>query len=139
MKSEVTVSFTLTAVDLDPDEVTLMLRQQPTKAWRVGDAIHPNALVRYQQSGWRLASELPSSSTLEDHVRAVLDRLAPVSVAAMELGNRYDAEVTCVMRIFGADRPPLHLPKDLVKRVAELNADVDIDLYVFLTSGDGGS
>lgn len=131
MYTEVWAAFVLTGFDLDPDQVTALTGITPSKTWRLGEIINPRAIMRYQHYGWRVKSDLSLSADLEEHVRTVLEQLKPAWPVLVELGRRYDVEIACVVRSFGGDRPSMHFDKDSVKRIAELNAALDIDLYVF--------
>jgi uncharacterized protein DUF4279 len=132
MYSEVYAEFNLFGLDMDPDQVTALVGISPSKTWRLGDPIGPPPLIlRYKNNGWRLKSELPLSLDLEEHVKSVIDQLQPSWAAFVELGTRYSAEISCVVKSYGGDRPPISFNEAVVKRAAELNAAIDIDLYIF--------
>jgi len=130
MESEVSVSFTLTGVDLDPEEVTRLAGLRPTKTWRLGDVIRPPAILRYRHSGWRLKSALPPSASLREHLNSLLGQLEPSWEVARQLGRRYYAEIACVVYSRGGDRPEIRLDAGMLEKLTELNAALDIDLYV---------
>jgi hypothetical protein len=131
MRSELSVTFTLRGVDLDPDEVTRQLGLQPTESWRAGE---PSRLVRparfYSDNAWRLHSGLPATTDLEEQVKSLLTRLEPVWKAAVALGKGHYAEFSCVVYSYGGDRPAISFDNDVVRQIAELNAALDVDLYV---------
>ena len=131
MRSELSVQFTLRGVDLNPDDVTRLLGLQPTEAWRVGDRITAIRVPRFfSDSAWRLHSGLPDTTDLEEQVKSLLDRLEPVWDVAVELGKKHYAEFSCVVYSYGGDRPAISFDNEVIKRLAELNATLDVDLYI---------
>jgi hypothetical protein len=130
LDAEIAVSLTLRSPDLDPEQITGVTGLAPTKTWRVGEPIREGLLLRHKQSGWSIASGLPHSQELEDHVEALLRRLGSGWRALVDLGRRYDAEVDCAVYCYGGVRPAIHLSEEQLHRLAELNAALDIDLYI---------
>ena len=63
-------------------------------------------------------------------MRAILERLESGWRSIVELCLRYDAAITCVVKSYGGDRPLISFDKDTIKKIAELNADLDVDLYI---------
>lgn len=131
MESEVYAAFILQGSDLDPSQVTALVGVQPSETWRAGDLVSDRAIVRRKLSGWKINSALPLNAPLEEHVEAVLQQLKPGWLSLVELGSRNQAKVYCVVRSYGGARPALIFKRGIVKQVAELNAAIEIDLYVF--------
>jgi hypothetical protein len=130
MESEISAAFTLTGPDLDPEHVTHKTGLAPSKTWRAGDLIQKPATIRYEHSGWRLKSQLPPSAGIEEHIRWLIERLAPSWEALKELGGRYRSEFSCTVYSYGGDRPAIHFASDVLTRAADLSAAIDVDLYV---------
>ena len=131
MWSELSVQFTLRGVDLDPVEITNSLGLEPTKTWRAGERVSAIVVPRfYTDSAWRLHSGLPDTINLEEQIKSLLDRLEPVWPIAVELGNRHYAEFSCVVYSYGGDRPAISFDNEVIRRVAELNAAIDVDRYI---------
>ena len=131
MYSEVYAGFELFGTELNPDEVTGLVGITPSRAWRIGDPQRPPIPGVHKNSGWILKSDLPLSAYLDDHVMWVLERLRPSWSEFARLGAQYEAIISCVVKSYGGDRPPITFEPEVVKRVAELNAALDVDLYVF--------
>jgi hypothetical protein len=131
MKSELSASFMLLGQEFDPAQVTAWVGLTPSRTWRIGDLVQPPAILRHKRNGWVLDSTLPASADLEEHVKSVLERLQPSWAVLVELALQYDTVISCVVYSYGGDRPAMHFDKDIVKRAAELNAAIDIDLYIF--------
>jgi hypothetical protein len=132
MKTETSAAFTLTGLELDPDAASARLGIVPTKTWRAGDPIDGRTTLRYRHSGWRLQSALGKSAHhLEDHIETLLAQLQPAWSPLTGLCARYDGEFSCVIRLHPDDQAPaMHFANDVIGRIAELNAEIDIDLYI---------
>jgi hypothetical protein len=129
MEVEIAVSLTLTGAALDPQQLTAWTGLLPSRTWMAGELIREGALLRYEHSGWSIRSGLPHSRSLEDHVDALLRRLKPGWDTLLGLCQRYDAEVACAVYSYGGARPAIHLRKDQCRRLSELNASLDVDVY----------
>lgn len=135
MQSKISASFTLLGIDynsedLEPEEITAVIGIVPTKTWKVGDLISKGATLRHKQNGWSLKSKLEDSATLEDHVESVLERLKPSWQHLVKMCTRYYTEIECIIYVYGDDSPAIHFNRETLKRISELNAEIDIDLYV---------
>lgn len=139
MKSEISVYFAFFGFDTDPDEITRIVGISPSRIRRVGDAVsYPPPpgkdaaqMPRVKVSGWRIDSGLDPAADLPTQVRALLRRLQPAWASLTELGQRYEAAVECVVKSYGGDRPEIGFDKDLIQQVAQLNATLGVDLYIF--------
>jgi Domain of unknown function (DUF4279) len=69
MEFEILVSFNLTGINLNPEEVTALLSIIPTKTWRVDDLVHPKAGVGRKSNGWSLKSNLDKSAELDEQIK----------------------------------------------------------------------
>jgi hypothetical protein len=136
METEISAAFSLTGFESTPDEITNILEIQPTKAWKVGDAIGKSSLTR-KQNGWVLSSSLDKfSSDLEDHVKNVLEQLHPKWAVLVSLCSQYDAEVSCVIHSYSAQGPAIHFSKEILKQIAQLSAEIDVDYYSLANDSD---
>lgn len=131
MESSVSAAFTLTGLELDPVTVTALTGITPSISWQIGELIDERAALRHKQSGWRVESSLPPSAELGDHVKDVLARLRAGWAPLKGLAAQFGAEISCVLYVtYGGGTPSVNLDKDTVARIADLTADIDIDLYV---------
>lgn len=71
----VRVSLRLFADDLDPDEVTRLLRRTPTRAERRGDELPGRCHMVARTGSWRLKSDRDEGDELEAQIAALLDSL----------------------------------------------------------------
>ncbi|GFE69891.1 DUF4279 domain-containing protein [Chroococcus sp. FPU101] len=129
MKSEILVSLTLTGLDLKPDKITDKLRINPSKIWYKGDLIYPKGKICYSNNGWSLKSNLESSSELEEHIQSIFKQLQPVWSVLKNLCSLYQTEINCVVYV-SEQVPSIHFNPEIIKQIHQLNAALDVDLYV---------
>lgn len=130
MKSEISVSFTLSGLNFNPDQLTNTLEITPTKTWQVGDLINPQTILKRKENGWSLQSELDIYSyELEDHLNNLLEKLQSKSNVLKHLCLENYGELSCVIYAIGEERPSIHLDQEIIKKVHQLNCEIDIDLY----------
>lgn len=129
MKYEISVSLTLTGLDLQPDEITAKLRISPTKVWHKGDLIHPKGKNCYSDNGWSLKSQLDQSSELEAHLKSIFEQLQPVWTILKEICFLYQTEISCVIYV-SEQVPSIHFNPGILGQIHQLNASLDVDLYV---------
>ena len=133
MDFEISVYFLLTGKELDPQTITDKLGIAPTKTFRAGELIQPKASPQWRQNGWLLESKLHKSAELEEHIEFILEKLQPGWNILKELGQIYEAAFDCVVYVYEYV-PALCWEKNIVKKVAELNARIDVDL-IYSTVG----
>lgn len=123
--------YQLTSTDLDPDAVTAATGITPTKGWRVGDVAYVTGrrTVYRKTNGWRVQSDPSMSKDLDDHVLWVLGRLEAGWTALSILGRQYDAVLQCVIDTAEWTGPAMGFDPDVIARLAELHAAIDVDYY----------
>jgi Domain of unknown function (DUF4279) len=129
MRSRVFVYYTLTGPDLDSAEITEASGVPSARIWLKGDLVHPKAIITYKQNGWSVASRLPESAPLQEHVSDLLELLQHRWSVFAELGTRYHAELECIVYAYGNERPAIHLEAEMVRQLSELSVAIDVDLY----------
>ncbi|MEA5470216.1 DUF4279 domain-containing protein [Spirulina sp. 06S082] len=131
MKNEFFCAFTVLNFDCDPDEITAFVGVTPSKVWKKGDLIYPNASVSHKQNGWTIKSELDNSIELSKHIEVVLNKIEDNWQSFVKICCKYYAELECTIYIYDEDnRPTISFDKKLVKKLAQLNAEIDVDLYI---------
>lgn len=129
-RSEIGARLIIADNSVDPNDVTRRLSIEPTKKWRAGEPTLPGRLIRHKENGWALDSGLSESEPLDVHVDALLHRLNPSWKELEELAKAHPIELSCVVRSFGGDRPPLGFDRHAVEMLARIRANIDIDLYI---------
>jgi hypothetical protein len=128
MPTSFKVSFTISGHGFDPNVITTTLQITPTKVWREGDVI-PNTKSTWKHDGWRLTTEETEGFDTTRHLREILDKLSPVEPLVRSLCNTHNlsAELSCAVYI--EDQAPiLHFDRDIVEQLANLSAEIDIDV-----------
>ena len=130
MEPEVRVAFTLTGLGIDPDVITEGIGLRPTKTWRLGEK-NQNTKVRRKYDGWSIVMKRHRSADLGQEIRRLLEPILPHANAIRKTCEEYDleAEVGCAVYV-SDETPAMYLDSDIIKLLADLNAEFDIDLYI---------
>jgi hypothetical protein len=129
MKSEVSISLNIIGEDLDPDSITEKIGIEPSSIWRKGELIDPRAILRYKENGWGMSSPLKNSNDLEDLTRSLLEKLSGCWDKLTEICSNYYTELSCVIYVSDGV-PAIHFEADILEKLNQLNAAIDVDLYV---------
>ena len=130
MTVEIEASLTLTGENFIPDEISALLDKVPTKTWKTGDLISPRSTLRRKHNGWSLSSNVEDIYYLEAHVKSIFEQLRSSWESLVDLCHLYDAEISCVVYVdVGDSVPAIHFDQGTIQKVAELNAEIDVDLY----------
>jgi hypothetical protein len=113
--------------DFDPSSITSHLSLEPTEQWMKGTR---NERTHFERkfSRWSLESRLPRSSSLEDHVRDVLEQTRERAEEIRQVGKEYTAYMQLV-GWFHNDYPGFGLDGDIITGLAQLNIGIDCDFY----------
>lgn len=142
------VIYALTG-DFDPDDVTRRTGVQPDDVIRKGEPrphFRPRMtpppykpgwknLPPFEVSEWSIKSRLPWQAPLNDHLEDVLNQLAPSWDQFVAYGIEInDMAVTVIIILHLSDcpaahEPPIVLEKATLRRMDELNAMVNVDIY----------
>lgn len=128
--------FRLSGVNLNPHEITTFVNIQPTQSWKTGDldtSPRGRRMVR-KFSAWKVESKLAPSGEpdltrdVEMHVESVLEQLQPGWEALTKISSQYEALICCVVYAY-SHMPAIHFNRQITRKVSELNASIDIDVY----------
>ena len=129
MPFEISASLTITGLDFDSQNITDKLGIIPTKTWKIGDLIHPKGPIKRKHNGWVIESNLSKDNEIEDHIKSLFEELHPVWGVLQEISNNYDLEISCVVYTDG-EVPSIHLDQEIINKSQQINAEIDVDLYV---------
>jgi hypothetical protein len=102
--------------DLDPDEVTALLRCPPTIAQRKGDPWSARYRQRQRTRGaWILETALARETEVEAHITHLLDQVSTDLAVWQQINTRYFSRLFC-------GRAPGHQRGNLGSRVDHLFA-----------------
>jgi hypothetical protein len=112
--------------DFDPADVTRCLGIEPSRSWRRGD-LHANGNER-RRSHWALASQLPKTASIEQHIRDVLRQMDANSTGFIEVSKELGG---CMQAVgyFHTGYPGLYFERDIVEGLARFHLTVDFDFY----------
>lgn len=132
---EVKARLLILGFECPAEEITKVVGVVPTQTWRRGDRVSPVATNVHKENAWVLHSPAdPHSASPEDAVRALLGTL-PSMKAFRSLPDDVEIQLTCT--VYGhSERPYVYLPAELVERVGELRASLDIDTYDLTSTED---
>jgi len=108
--------------------VTDVIGISPTEGWIKGDAMPNHPTAKRNHSRWVLASPLPKTESVENHVLALVLVLEQRREELGELVRRYSCEIQCALYCEGATAG-VQLSPELIGRVARLGLGIDFDLY----------
>ena len=125
---EVKVRLVILGFECSSDEISSTLGVAPTQVWRDGETVTPQATNVHHENGWMLRSPVdPQRASAEEAVNALLAQF-PSLKAFAALPAAADIQLTCT--IYGHDeRPGLWLSKDVIARLAQIGASLDVDVY----------
>src|SRR5437879_5837022 len=129
MLTKTKISFRIMEFKCTHEDITKALHVQPTTIWSPGEKTRHTSLV-HKQSGWSLDVDLEGHVDLNAHVEDLLNKVHPFSKDLISTCGDYYAELACVLYIVGDERPEIHFTPQVLKKLAALNAHVDIDLYL---------
>ena len=94
----------------------------------MNDLVHPKAGVRRKSNGWSLKFNLDKSVELDEPIKSIFEKLQPSWQSLVEICKQYDPMINCA--VYGYQQiPAIYFDKDIVRKVAELNAEIDVDVY----------
>ena len=131
MRSKIRVCLRFGEFSMPPEELSTELGLQPTDSWSKGDPCRVAKKRTFTYNGWELSSGREESADLEAHVNAILHQIAPFKENFRKVAAKYPPMLTCVIYSYDGDRPAIVFERDVVKELADLNALINIDLYIF--------
>lgn len=116
--------------DLNPDEVTALLRVSPTYVQEAGDPATVKPGYKVRPAGWFLESENHvRSRDCRDHIQWLLDRVAGSAAALRELSSRgYLVDICCRWDSSWGHGGPTMDPAQM-SQLGQLGVDFWFDVY----------
>jgi len=122
--------------DFPLNVVTERLGIKPTKTWKFGERVKPtqpkNQLLR-SYTGWHFEIETKESLDSEDVLRPLLEVFQPKTDTINQLKEELNLDVSLelVIQIYDGNTPGLVIFPEFSKFAAEINAILDVDMYVY--------
>jgi hypothetical protein len=113
--------------DFDPNAITSRLGLEPSESWIRGSR---NERTHHERklSRWSLDSRLDRSTSLENHVRDVLQQTLLRTQEIRRLGEEYEAWIQ-VVGWFHNSYPGFSMDKETISYLARLSIGIDCDFY----------
>lgn len=128
--SETTVSLRFFGDDLDPEELTSLLRVSPTNQQRRGDILEGQSGRQRtaRQGSWRLQAIPRAPGDVNAQIREILQQVTDDLSIWQSLTRRFRADLFC--GLFMSDyNQGLELSTDVMCAVGARNLSVGLDIY----------
>jgi hypothetical protein len=129
--SRLSIALRIQGDDLDPSEITSLLRVQPKFAARKGDQVRRGSRAVVQRIGiWTFGLSEQSSPEweLDDVIGALLARLPAEKEIWESLSTRFKLDVFCGL-FLGSDNQGADLRPETIRALAERNLALGLDIY----------
>ena len=123
---EITVTLRIFGDDLDPDEITQLLRVAPTKARRRGDLNKKG--IPDKIGSWRLASEDPRQTPLETQIEHLLSTVTDDLSVWSNLSHRFQIDLFCGL-FLDKDNRGEALSAGTMHELGKRGIDLILDIY----------
>ncbi|MBI5559211.1 MAG: DUF4279 domain-containing protein [Deltaproteobacteria bacterium] len=127
MNTETFVSLTIVSSMHRPEDINSLVGVHCDRSWKIGD-LRAKTTIKEKDNGWILNSGLKVKDSLSEHMKALLEKIAPISSKIQTLSSDNYVEISCA--IYAKEPPSLHFEKDTIHRINQLGASLDIDLYI---------
>jgi hypothetical protein len=127
MTPKIIVRLKITSEVHPPEFISEVLGVMCDKGWQIGEQ-RSKTIIKESVHGWILGSGLEKSASLEEQVKALLQRIGPIreKMRASLAGD--NLEISCV--IYSESPPALNFDSRLISEMADFGASLDIDLYI---------
>jgi hypothetical protein len=127
MREETNVGFKISSATIPAKDLAAHLGLKPDRSWLLGQARGVFGVVE-KMHGFELESKLGPQSSLEEHIKSMLERLAPCAQKIGALGTQVVAEFSCSIKRRKA--PILHFDHATIRWLGVMNARLDIDTQI---------
>jgi hypothetical protein len=113
---------------VDPINISSVFEIEPTKMWRIGEFI-PKTTIKHKSNGWVYYTEYSEEKTISDHIESILGVFYPKLDDFKNLENKSKIQISIILYMYGGDRPIFHISSEITRKISELNAELDVDLF----------
>ena len=126
-REQTAVRFKISSKTLSAADVQARTGLAPDESWKIGDARGAFGAVE-KMHGFVLESKARMQESLDDHIKAMLKRLAPHAQKIGALANEAVIEMSCMVHRKVA--PALKFERDDLRWLGVMGARLDIDIYI---------
>lgn len=113
------------------NDITKVLNLEPTGGGMAGESM-PGKKTRIIRkiSSWDLKSSLSGETEVTEHIESLLDIVESRKLELLELAGKYEAELLIVKYVSDEFNTIIHVRKDQMRRLSDLNLEIVVDFYV---------
>lgn len=126
-REQTTVRFRITSATLTAADIQTRTGLAPDETWKMGD-VRGSFGNAEKKHGFVLESKVQIQSSLDEHVKAMLKRLAPSAQKIGTLTNEAVIEFICIVHRKAA--PMLHFERDDLRWLGVMGAKLDVDIFI---------
>lgn len=112
--------------NLNPDEVSELLRCKPSESWKKGGIINGTTLARTGR--WSLDSNLPNEADIEEKVWDILKRVSANKEVWHSITTRFRVDLFCGIFLESNNRG-FGLSVRLMRKLSHLGIEIGFDVY----------
>lgn len=130
--TNIMAEFVILGEYFSTSEITNRLKIQPTEYYSKGDRIRNRDMFR-KESSWSLSTGYEPSLDINIQLAKLLTELENKQRDLVELKQKYNLEYKffIVIKIEENQSPSIYLNKSTISFANEIEAEFDIDIYVF--------
>ncbi|MFZ5966410.1 MAG: DUF4279 domain-containing protein [Bacillota bacterium] len=113
--------------ELNLDELLSLAGITPTETWKIGDKI--NKIRVHEDNGFIFEPNPERADNLEDKIEKLLTHLEGVTEKIIYLPEKAEMQINIAYYGYKEQMWGWHLDKQTLKRLAQFNLEVDLDLY----------
>lgn len=129
-EAELKARFLISSVTTIPSVFSAALGVEPTQTWLKDEPVHPKAINKYDHNGWVLVeTERGASASLEALVNKLFQAIDLNRVRQLTQADpSVEVELSIVLHL-SESAPSMFLSSQHVKLLADIGAEIDIDIY----------
>jgi hypothetical protein len=127
---EISARLVITGFACDPLYITKLLGIQPDAIWRIGDALSFTSKRKRTDNGWAIVSKISNTVDLDAHIAAILEAVGNAKSRFKKLPQGSTVYLSCGITVNrGPSGPSIVFSPQMVASLAELGAEISIDIY----------
>jgi ribosomal protein L19 len=114
--------------DLNPDEISELLKCNPSVSYKKGDIIKNGQTAKAKTGRWSLESTLSDETDLEEKVWDILKRLSSDVNVWKSITTKYEVVFFCGV-FLDTDNRGFGLSVSLMREISRLGIEIGFDIY----------
>ncbi|GGH65929.1 beta-galactosidase/beta-glucuronidase [Filimonas zeae] len=129
---EIKLIFSVVGASLNPLSLSEVIKIAATRYWFKDDVIPNRAkLIRRKETCWEYAFDVLNTLDVNEVTGMFLLKFDSVleALALYINGNNLESKLSLVVKMYG-ETPAVQFDKEFLKKIAQINAELEIDLYM---------